>query len=240
MQLEGKIALVTGGARRVGKAISLALAFQGATVIVHHHTKSPEADQTLEEIRRIQPKSSQYLADLSQTGEMEEMFQKIGKEFGGIDILVNNAAIFYPTPLHTITEKQWDDLMDVNLRGAFWCAKLATPMMFKRGAGKIINIADVAALNPWPNYSAYSISKAGVIAMTKSLAKALAPKVQVNAVAPGPVLLPDDTSDADAKKSIEKTLLKRVGQPTDVSAAVVYLIQSDFVTGEVLAVDGGR
>lgn len=240
MNLEGKIALVTGGARRVGKAISLALAFQGVTVLIHHRHPSAEADQTVEEIKRIQQHSNRYMADLSKTDEIRAMFDKIGSEYGGIDILVNNAAIFYPTPLHSITEKEWDDLMNTNLRGAFFASKFAVPLMNKRGGGKIINIADVSAENPWPNFPAYSISKSGIITMTKVLAKALAPKILVNAVAPGPVLFPDDFTETDMQKSIDKTLLKRAGQPTDVSAAVLYLLQADYVTGEVLAVDGGR
>ena len=165
----------------------------------------------------------------------------VERRLGGVDVLINSASSFYRTPLAAVSETQWNDLVNVNLRGPFFFAQAVASGMRRRRHGKIINISDVSAFNPWVDFLPYGAAKAGVIAITRGLAKALAPHVQVNAIAPGPILPPPGLSRAESRAAIAKTLLKRWGSPWDIVETILYLVEgTDFVTGQVIAVDGGR
>jgi NAD(P)-dependent dehydrogenase (short-subunit alcohol dehydrogenase family) len=238
MELKNKVALVTGGAIRVGKAIALGLAKEGAKVAIHYHRSKQEAEKTLAEINAMGGSGWLVAGDFSRVADIENVAAACFQKFNRIDILINNAAIYFPTPFGETTERQWDELMKINLKAPFFCAQAVAKIMKQ---GKIINIADVAGIDPWPGFLPYSISKAGLIALTRGLAKTLAPDIQVNAIAAGTVLLQDNAT-AEYKKEIEElSLLKKVGSPDDIVSTVLYLLQgSDFLTGAVIPVDGGR
>ncbi|TFH02149.1 MAG: SDR family oxidoreductase [Calditrichales bacterium] len=237
MELKNKVVLVTGGAIRVGRAIVDALVGAGANVYCHYFQSVREA----ENLKKIYPQISLIKIDLSRQGNAQQLISEVVSRAGTIDVLINNAAIFLRTPLGTVTEKTWDQLFDLNLKAGFFLAQQAGQIMKDKGSGKIINIADTCGLRPWPSYIPYAISKGAVISMTKGLAKALAPFVQVNSISPGPVLLPEDYGEADEKKAIEKTLLKSAGKAKDIAAAIRFLLEDgDYITGIDLAVDGGR
>lgn len=241
MELRGKTALVTGGALRVGRVIALALAERGANVAINYNRSSQAAAETVKEIERLGVRGFAVQCDISRVDQIEKMIQSVVTHFGALDVLVNNAAIYEKTPLEKVTEQDWDSHLDINLKGSFFCAKFAGEQMLKQGHGKIINFADWAGVRPYADYLPYCISKAGVIAMTRGLAKSLAPNIQVNCIAPGPILLPPDFSEEEKQKVIEATPLKRIGSPKDIAATVVFLVEgSDFITGTMINVDGGR
>jgi NAD(P)-dependent dehydrogenase (short-subunit alcohol dehydrogenase family) len=180
-------------------------------------------------------------ADLSRVSEIESVVERAARFLGRLDVLINNASVFWRTPFGAITERDWDDHFNVNLKATFFCAQAAAQVMQKQGEGKIINISDWAGYRPYADYIPYCVSKAGVIALTQVLARTLAPTIQVNGVAPGPVLLPEDYDDREREKVIQETPLGRLGSPEDVAQAVLFLIEgSDFITGHTLVVDGGR
>ena len=241
MKLKGKVALVTGAAKRIGREIALALAGRGCHVAITYRSSRKEAGATAAAIRRKGVRAMAVEADLLDSDQVRQAVRSVESRFGRIDVLVNNASSFYPTPWATVTDAQWEDLIGTNLSGPWRFAQAAAPGMKRRRAGKIINIADVAAFSPWPAYLPYCAAKGGLVTLTWGLAKALAPEIQVNAIAPGPILMPKEISAADKKKAIETTLLKRSGSPADIVAAALFLLEgSDFVTGVVLPVDGGR
>lgn len=241
MQLKDRGVLVTGAARRVGRVVALALARRGAHVVVHYHQSSEAAQRTVEEIKALGVRATALAADLSRVSEIESMVERAVQFLGRLDVLVNNASVFWRTPFGSITERDWDDHLDVNLKATFFCAQAAAPVMQKQGEGKIINISDWAGYRPYADYIPYCVSKAGVIALTQVLARTLAPTIQVNGVAPGPVLLPEDYDEREREKIIQETPLGRLGSPEDVAQAVLFLIEgSDFITGHTLVVDGGR
>jgi pteridine reductase len=241
MQAAGKVAIVTGAARRVGKAIALALAGRGAHVAITYRRSESEAHQTVREIEARGVRGMAVRADITRSAEVNAMVDRVLAGFGRIDILVNNASNYYKTPFATLTEAQWDDLVDTNLKGTFLVAKRVGDEMLKAGSGKIINLADWAGFRPYDDYLPYCVAKAGVIALTKALAKALAPHIQVNAIAPGPVALPEDFDAGVRQAVIRATPLKRLGSPEDVAQTVLFLVEgSDFITGATLVVDGGR
>ncbi|MBI4227839.1 MAG: SDR family oxidoreductase [Candidatus Omnitrophica bacterium] len=241
MKLRGAVALVTGGAVRVGRAIAVALADRGATVAMTYRTSSVEAEAVVRSIRKRGRKALAIRADQSDIAQIRAAVRTIERQFGRIDVLVNSASNFYPTPFLTATAAQWDDLHAVNLRAPFFWTQAVAPGMARRRRGVVVNIADVSAFNPWTAYLPYCVAKAGVVALTRGLAKALAPHVRVNAVAPGPILPPPGLSRAERRRAAAKTLLKRWGSPDDIARTVLYLVEgSDFVTGQVIAVDGGR
>ncbi len=241
MLAAGKIAVVTGAARRVGKSIALALAERGAHVAITFRRSHAEAQQTLQEIEARGVQGMGVQADITRGADVDASVQQIIERFGRIDILVNNASNYYKTPFATLTEEQWDDLVDTNLKGTFLMAKRVGDEMLKAGGGKIINLADWAGFRPYKDYIPYCVAKAGVIALTKALAKTLAPAIQVNAVAPGPVMLPEDFTEAERSAIVRATPLKRIGSPSDVAQVVVFLVEgSDFITGTTIMVDGGR
>lgn len=241
VQASGKIALVTGAARRVGKAIALALAQRGAHVAISYNRSADEARQAVQEIEAHGVRGLAVRGDIRRSGEVNAMVAQVIEHFGRIDILVNNASNYYKTPFQDLTEEQWDDLVDTNLKGTFLVAKRVGNEMLKAGSGKIINLADWAGFRPYKDYIPYCVAKAGVIALTKALAKTLAPNIQVNAVAPGPVLLPEEFDDRVREAVVRATPLQRIGSPDDIAQTVVFLIEgSDFITGATIVVDGGR
>jgi pteridine reductase len=242
MEARGHVALVTGAGVRVGRAIALGLARAGAHVAVHYHASSGEADETAEMVRALGVEAETFQADLGAGADpARRLLEAVERRFGRLDVLVNSAAIFPRTPFAEIDEDVWDRTMDVNLKGPFFTAWHAAGLIRRSGGGSIVNIADWAGLRPYVNYLPYVISKGGIVTMTKALARELAPEIRVNAVAPGPVLMPEDMSEAAIGRAIEGTLVKRLGTPEDVAEAVVFLtMRTDFVTGHVLVVDGGR
>lgn len=240
MELGGCAALVTGAARRVGRAIALGLAGRGVRLAVHYHASRDEADAVLREALAAGAADAFCIAaDLRSPDAPERLVRDVAARFGGLDVLVNSAAVMVRTPLPEVTIEQWDDIMALNLRAPFFCARAAAAVMGERG-GAIVNIADLAGLEAWPAYIPHGISKAAIIQMTSALARSLAPRVRVNAVAPGAVLLPESWSAEDAARLARTTPLGRIGTPGDVSQAVLYLLDADYVTGETLVVDGGR
>jgi pteridine reductase len=239
MDLHDSIALVTGGAQRLGRAIVLALGRAGANVVVHYHQSANHAQVVQDELAALGVESVAIAGDLAQVSEVERVVDAAVARWGRLNLLVNNAGIWGSTPLGTVTEERWDELIDINLRGAFFAAQRAAPAL-RAVRGAIVNIADVGALRPWRNHTPYLISKGGLVTLTEALAKDLAPDVRVNAVAPGPVLLPSGWTPEQAERAARSVLLQRLGSPEDVAQAVVYLAQADYVTGVVLPVDGGQ
>jgi pteridine reductase len=236
--LRGKTALVTGGARRLGRAITLALAAAGAQVMVHYHQSAAIADQTLHELRALGATADAIQGDLAQTSECERIVDATLARFGQLDILVNNSGIWGPTPLGSTTQERWDALFDTNLRSAFFTSQHAAPAL-RATRGAVINIADVGAFKPWPNHAPYLASKGGIVTLTYALAKDLAPEVRVNAIAPGPVLMPDGWTEEQQLRAANATLLKRVGRAEDIGAAALFLATATYITGIILPVDGG-
>lgn len=240
MNLKGKTALVTGGAKRVGQAIALALAQNGANILLHFNTSKNEALETASKIKAFGVTCGLFQADLSKSGDIKRLTKEIYGKHSSVDILVNSASLFYKTPFEKVKESDWDTLMGTNLKGPFLLSQAIGTKMFEGEGGKIINIADWSGNRPYRDYSPYCVSKGGLLTLTKTLARDLAPKVYSNAIAPGPVLFPPDFSEEEKQKVIQKTLLRRVGSPQDIASAVLFLLDNDFVNGTVLVVDGGR
>lgn len=242
MELKGKTALVTGAAKRVGHEIALGLARRGANIVVHYNSSAADARRTVAEIEELGVQALAMKADQTSARQVRAAVQSALKRFGAIHVLVASAAVYRKTPFATLTERDWDDHLDANLKGPFLFAlEVGRHMKARRIAGKIITFADWAAIRPYANYLPYCVSKAGVICLTKSLAKALGPNIQVNAIAPGPVLLPPEFTKAEQQKVINSTIVKRIGSPQDIVNAVLFLIEGgDFITGHTLVVDGGR
>lgn len=239
MDIRNKAALITGGAVRVGRAITLELVRRGAAVAVNYNSSGSEALELCRTIEDAGGRAIAIKADVSLSGEVEALVRTASERLGGLDILVNNSAVFYPTDFLTVSEEDWDRFMDINLKGAFLCSQHAARGMVERGSGKIVSIVDVGAFKPWKDYVPYCVSKAALDMLTRGMAKALAPSVQVNAVAPGPVLLPEDYDEIKSKAAAKRTLLGRLGTPEDIARAVCFLVESDYITGETLFVDGG-
>ncbi len=237
--LGGRVALVTGGARRVGKAIAVALAERGADIVLHFNSGAAEATQTAAEIRALGVRVEVVQGDLSDVAIAQALPQRAKEVFGSLDILVNSAAMMLRTPMGAVTPDEWDTMFALNLRAPFFIAQAAAPLMTP-GTAVIVNIADLAAYETWPAYVPHAITKAGVVQLTRGLARALAPGIRVNAVAPGAVLLPDEWGNEAADRLAATTPLQRLGSAQDVAQAVVYLCEADYVTGEVIIVDGGR
>lgn len=237
MDIRGRWALVTGAALRVGREIALELARAGAHQIVHYRSSVGPARETAEEIRALGVEVRLVRGDLGVAADV----LRVAAECRDASVLVNSASIFPRTPLADVTIEQWDEIFNVNLRGPFFLAKEIGLAMKERGAGAIVNIADWAGYRPYRGYVPYCVSKAALLAMNAGLARALAPEVRVNAVAPGPVMLPEDMTQAERQTVLRQTPLGREGTPQDVARAVRYLAETaDFSTGAVLTVDGGR
>jgi pteridine reductase len=238
LPLAGKVALVTGSGKRLGRHIALHLAEQGANIAIHYHHSGAQAKETVTEIRKMGGSSSGFAADLAKKAEIDALLARVAKEFGRLDILVNNASNFLHTEFAATTEQIWDSALDVNLKAPFFCSQAAAPLL-KETHGVIINLADVGGILGWPGYIPHCISKAGVIMLTRTLAKALAPEIRVNAIAPGTISMPGDPTDWESDY-VKRAPLQRTGTPDDVATAISFLIQSPFVTGQVLVLDGGR
>src|SRR5450755_1894966 len=236
--LAGKVALVTGSAKRLGRAIVLHLAAEGADVIVHYRESRDDAEEVVAQIKALGRRSVSLAADLAKKSDIDRLFAAAEKEFSRLDILVNNASNFLHTEFATTTEASWDASLDVNLKAPFFCAQAAAPLL-KKTHGSIINLSDVAALLGWTGYIPHCVSKAGIIMLTRALAKELAPDVRVNAIAPGTITMPGDPAELETDY-IKRTPLQRTGTTADIAAAVSFLANSPFVTGQVLVLDGGR
>jgi len=240
VRLEGAAALVTGAGRRIGQAIAIGLAESGCDVAVHYHGSSQGADETAKAVRKAGRRAELVQADLSDAAAARGLADQAVRALKRLDVLVNSAAIMVRQAVDTVTPESWDATLDLNLRAGFFVSQGAIPHL-RRTKGKIVNIADLAGLEPWPNYIPHSISKAGVVMLTKALARALAPDIAVNAIAPGAVLLPDDWDQQSREHIRATTPLERIGSPDDVVAAVRFLLAgTDYVTGTILVVDGGR
>ena len=238
--LKGRTALVTGGAVRVGKAIALALADRGANVAITYRTSGNDAAATVQELRSRSGNALAVCCDQRRYDQIHQAISEIETALGPIDILVNNASVFRRTPLAVATQEDWDVHLDVNLRGPWLFSQKLGPAKKQRGYGMILNMLDVNADTPMAGYLPYSVSKAGLEALTRGLAKALAPEVRVNGIAPGVVMWPEDFPEEQRQMLLRKTPLRRAGSPEDVAKAAVYLIeQATFVTGAVLPLDGG-
>lgn len=241
MELHGRTALVTGAARRVGRAIALAMAGRGADVVIHYKSSASEAHETVEAVERLGRRAVAIQADLAEPDQVEALADRAIGACGKVDVLVNSAAIFRRTPLEHLTLKDWEQFLRINLTAPFLLARRLGLLMRRQGAGKIINVADVAGIKPWADFLPYSVSKGMLITMTQGLAKALAPEVQVNAVVPGTVLLAEDYSEKERESIVKGTPLKRIGDSSDIANTVLFLVEgSDFITGQVVVVDGGR
>ncbi len=239
-----KVVLITGGARRVGAVIARHLHAHNMRIIIHYRSSAKEAQALCDELNKIRADSAAILsADLNNTQTLSPLIQAAQQIWGTLDVLINNASNFYPTPLGTVTEQQWDDLSASNLKGPFFLAQAAAPLLTQQ-QGCIINLVDIRARQPLKDFSAYCIAKAGLLMLTKVLAKELAPQVRVNAIAPGVVLWPDDENEYDEStrtRILARTPLKRAGTPEDIAKTALFLInQADYITGQVIAVDGGR
>lgn len=237
--LSGRCALVTGAGRRLGQAIAVALGGRGMRVAVHYHASDAGARETARAVVAAGGTATLIAADLRDPAAAARLVADTVSALGGIDVLVNSAAEMVRTPVGDVTVEQWDALFALNLRAPFFLAQAAAPHLRARH-GAIVNIADIAADETWPGYIPYSLTKSGIAHMTRALARTLAPDVRVNAVAPGAVQLPDDWDEATAKRLAATTPLRRLGTPGDVVNAVLYLLEADYVTGQTLAVDGGR
>jgi pteridine reductase len=239
MELKGRVVLVTGAGKRVGQAIALALGAKGMRVAVHYNGSAKGADETVAAISGNGGTARAFQFDLSQPTGHETLVGDVAKAFGGVDVLVNSAAIMERTPFGEVTAEQWDRTMAINIRAPFFLSQAAAPRL-RQARGAIVNIADLAAFETWPAYVPHGISKSGVVHLTRSLARVLAPDVRVNGIAPGTVLLPDDWSTQADERLRQTTPLGRTGSPADVSATVIFLLESDYMTGETIIVDGGR
>lgn len=242
--VQGKVVLVTGGAKRVGAAISRRLHAAGAAIAVHYRSSRDEAQALAAELNELRPESAALVqADLLHTQDLSKLVQQTLQHFARLDAVVNNASSFFPTPLGEISDAQWDDLVGTNLKAPLFLAQAAAGEL-RRNHGAIVNIVDIHAERPMHGHLLYSVAKTGLSGLTRALAQELAPFVRVNAVAPGVILWPEDAEWQDKerrRKIIAHTLLKREGKPEDIAKVVLFLIQdAPYVTGQIINVDGGR
>jgi len=237
-KMSGRVALVTGAGKRLGRAVALRLAAEGADVAVHYRESQNEADEVVSAIVKLGRKSVALRADLGSVDEIRKLFLEVGNELGRLDLLVNSAANFLPGSVISTTEEIWDASLDTNVKAPFFCAQAAAPML-RRAKGSIVNFADTGGLLGWPGYVSHSVSKAGMVMLTKCLAKALAPDVRVNAIAPGTITMVGDPPEWEAE-FVKLSPLRKTGRPSDIADAVIYLATAEFMTGHTLVVDGGR
>jgi pteridine reductase len=241
-RLRDQVVLITGGARRVGAQIARTLHSAGANVLIHYRSSADAAIALADHFNRVRPDSAAiHCAHLLSTEAPEKLVAATLREFGRLDILINNASSFYATPVGQITPSQWDDLMGTNLKAPLFLSQAAAPSLRAR-RGLIINMIDIHALRPLKAHLVYSTAKAGLAMLTRALARELGPEIRVNGIAPGPVLWPEGAMDDDLKREIvDKTALKRHGTPEDVARTALFLAQdAPYITGQIIAVDGGR
>ena len=237
--LAGKVALVTGAGKRIGRSVALRLASEGADVIVNYRDSKAEAEDVVAQISAKGRRALAIQANVAKRAEVISLFAAIEKEFGRLDILVNNVGMFFPAKFEELTEEQWDTILDTNLKSQFLCSQAAAPMLRRSGQGRIVNFASLGGILAWPAFTHYCVSKAGVIMLTRCMARALAPEITVNAIAPGTISFPQDAPEL-AEDFIRLAPLHRTGTPKDIEDAVVFLALSGFITGQVIVVDGGR
>lgn len=234
-----KVAVVTGGAVRLGRAITLGLAETGYDLLIHYNSSAGPARETARRVEALGRRAVTVQADLSAGVGARRLADAARDAFGRLDLLVNSAATFVEADLMQVDEEQWDQVMNVNLKGPFLTVQ-ATAAMLKACRGSVVNLVDLSAFQPWTRYPHHSVSKAGLMHLTKILARVMAPYVRVNAIAPGAVLPPDDFSDDERRRELERTPVGELGTPDDVVRTVLFLAGSPFMTGEVVVVDGGR
>jgi NAD(P)-dependent dehydrogenase (short-subunit alcohol dehydrogenase family) len=239
MDLKGKVVMITGGAIRVGRCIGLYMAEKGAHVSFSWYEEGEDWEKTRQEIEAFGVKALATHLDIRQTDKLRAWVKETQNQLGSVDILINSASIWLKAPFLEISEEAYDAALDINLKGPFMLAQAVAPIMIAQGAGVIVNITDVSGFQVWPQYAPHAASKAGLASLTKTLAAELAPKVRVNAVAPGTVLLPDNFSPEVEKWALGKTVLNRIGNPLDVARTVAFLIESDYATGSIVFMDGG-
>ena len=233
----GQVALVTGAGVRIGRSIALRLAGEGADVVVNYAKSQAEAEEVAREIEALGRRAVAVQGDVSRKADVLKVFAATDKQFGRLDILVNNAGMFFEADFESLTEEQWDLILNTNLKSQFLCAQAAAPLMKRGGRGRIVNISSLGGLLAWPKYTHYCVSKAGVVMLTRCLARALAPEILVNSVAPGTIQFDGELPDYDY---IRRAPLHRTGKGEDIAEAVVFFCKTDFVTGQIMAVDGGR
>jgi pteridine reductase len=233
-----RVALVTGAGHRLGRAFALALAERGHRVAVHYNAAEDAARETVATIESRGGSAHAFRSDLTHGTGPQELIDAVMREMGSLNVLVNSAAVMERTPLGEVTVEEWDRIFALNLRAPFFISQAAAAVM--PPGSVIVNISDLAAYESWPTYIPHAISKAGLNRMTESMARVLGPNIRVNAIAPGAVLLPDSWDETHAAHFAETTPLMRVGEPSDVVGALLYLIDAEFVTGETIVVDGGR
>lgn len=243
MEIRGKTALITGGAHRVGKAITLMLAQAGANVVINYHRAADEAEMTRADAEALGVRALAVQADVADRLAVAQMVAAITERFGGVDIIVNSASYFgrtsFPSAEPDIYER-WQWITRILIDGPFFICNMLAPGMLARGGGAIVNIVDLSVTQPWPDFTAHAVGKSGLLALTRQLALELAPMIRVNAVAPGLVMPPPNVSERRQATMAERNLLQRWGSPDDVAKAVYYLLDADFVTGETLFIDGGE
>jgi len=238
-KLAGRVALVTGAGKRLGRALALRLASEGADVAVHYGNSEAQAQEVVTALQKMGRQSAAFPAELTDVSAIEKLVTDVAARFGRLDILVNSAANFLETKFGETSEATWDASLNTNLRAPFFCAQAAAPFLAKNGHGVIINFADIGGLLGWREYLPHSLAKSGVILMTRILAKELAPKVRVNAIAPGTITMEGDPPEWQ-EDFIQRAPLRRTGRPDEIGDAMMYLIGAEFVTGQCLVVDGGR
>jgi NAD(P)-dependent dehydrogenase (short-subunit alcohol dehydrogenase family) len=238
-KLHGRVALVTGAAKRLGRVVALRLAEEGADVAVHYGKSAAEAREVVGEIEKIGRRTAAFSAELTSVPDIQKLVADAVAYFGQVDILVNGAANFLETKFGATTEATWDASLDTNLKAPFFCCQAAAPYLAKSGHGVIVNFADIGGLLGWREFLPHSLSKSGIILMTRILAKELAPAVRVNALAPGTITMPGDPPEWQ-EDFIRRAPLGRSGRPDEIADAVVYLLTAEFITGHVLVIDGGR
>lgn len=236
-----KVVLITGAADRIGKQTAKTLHAAGFKVIIHCNRSVEKAKQLVSDLNELKPGTANWLsADLNHMKELEELAKQTVSTFGRLDVLVNNASSFYPTPVEDANESQWDDLIGSNLKAPFFLIKHLKNELEKNN-GCIVNMVDIHADRPLAEYPIYCMAKAGLVMLTKSLSRELAPKIRVNGIAPGAILWHEnELSDADKEQVLSEISLKRLGSPEDIAQAILYLSKAEYVTGQILAVDGGR
>ncbi len=236
---EPKVALVSGAGRRLGREIALALGAHGFNVAVAYSSSRRGAEQVVAQLHERGVRSAAFKTDISAAVQVRTLLKKVLAKFGRIDVLVNNAALFFESPFLSVGERDWDHLINVNLKGTFLLSQAVSRVMLKQKSGRIITLASIGGIQAWPKYTAYSVSKAGVIMLTKCMSKALAPHVMVNAIAPGTILMEgDNVANFVPVKSIP---LGRYGAPGDITSLVLFLATtSSYITGQIISVDGGR
>lgn len=248
MRLKNKVALITGGAHRVGKAVTLMLAHSGCHVIINYYSSAEEADETEREAHSLGVDALSIRCDVADLDAVRAMVAQIEENFGGVDIIVNGASLFGQFKVPTTNDEdleKWLRITGISINGAFYVSNLLAPGMIRRAkataeSGAIVSILDLSIWQPWARFTAHAVGKAGLLALTRQLALELAPHVRVNAIAPGLILPPQNSSEERNRQIAERNLLKRWGDPEDAARAVKFLVESDFITGDVIKVDGGE